>query len=80
MDRMPNKHVSWGLGLHRCLGSHLARTQVELILSEVLTRMPDFSIDEQRSRQYPNLGIVNGWVTMPATFTPGRRLSTRGAA
>jgi cytochrome P450 len=80
VDRMPNKHVSWGLGLHRCLGSHLARTQVELILSEVLTRMPDFSIDEQRSRQYPNLGIVNGWVTMPATFTPGRRLSTQGAA
>jgi cytochrome P450 len=81
MDRMPNKHVAWGLGLHRCLGSHLARTTVEIILGEILTRMPDFSIDEERSRQYPNLGVVNGWATMPATFAPGpRRVPTAVAA
>jgi cytochrome P450 len=76
LDRMPNPHVSWGVGLHRCLGSHLARLSVELILNEVLTRMPDFAIDEQLSRQYPNLGIVNGWATMPATFSPGKRISS----
>jgi cytochrome P450 len=79
LDRFPNKHLSWGLGLHRCLGSHLARAQVEVILKEVLSRMPDFAIDEDRSRQYPNLGIVNGWVTMPATFTPGERSVSRSS-
>jgi cytochrome P450 len=73
LDRYPNRHLSWGLGLHRCLGSHLARAQVEIILGEVLTRMPDFEIDEARGRQYPNLGVVNGWASMPASFTPGRR-------
>jgi cytochrome P450 len=70
LDRYPNKHVAWGPGLHRCLGSHLARAQVEIVLEQVLTRMPDLRVDEERSRQYPSLGVVNGWATMPATFTP----------
>jgi hypothetical protein len=39
--------------------------------------MPDFRMDEHRSAQYPNVGVVNGWVQMPATFTPGPRLGKR---
>ena len=73
LDRYPNKHLSWGLGMHRCLGSHFARAQVEVILDQVLQRMPDFTLDESRTSQYPNLGIVNGWAQMVATFTPGPR-------
>ena len=48
------------------------------VARQVLDRMPDFQIDEQRSRQYPNIGVVNGWVQMPASFTAGRRLATGG--
>jgi cytochrome P450 len=70
LDRFPNKHVAWGQGLHRCVGAHMARAMIDIILTEVLTRMRDFQVDEQRSRQYPNIGIVNGWAVMPATFTP----------
>ncbi|MCW2710788.1 MAG: cinA 6, partial [Marmoricola sp.] len=70
LDRFPNKHVAWGQGLHRCVGAHMARAMIDIILTEVLTRIPDFKIDEERSRQYPNIGIVNGWAVMPATFTP----------
>ncbi len=71
LDRTPNKHLGFGKGIHKCVGAHFARAQIEVTLTEVLTRMPDFQIDEAESSQYPNIGIVNGWVQMPATFTPG---------
>ena len=73
LGRYPNKHLSWGMGLHRCLGSHFARATIETILEEVLDRMPDFTIDEERSFQYPNIGIVNGWAQLIASFSPGPR-------
>ncbi|WP_454883175.1 cytochrome P450 [Sphingomonas oryzagri] len=73
LDRYPNRHVGFGVGIHRCAGAHFARMQIDVILEQVLKRMPDFKIDEDASCQYPNLGVVNGWLKMPATFTPGRR-------
>jgi cytochrome P450 len=73
LDRYPNRHVGFGYGIHRCVGSHFARAQIEIILHEVLKRMPDFQIDERQSIQYPNIGVVNGWVKMPAVFSPGPR-------
>ena len=73
MDRYPNRHVGFGVGIHRCAGAHFARAQIEIILQQVLERMPDYRIDEQQTFQYPNIGVVNGWVQMPATFSPGQR-------
>ena len=74
MDRYPNRHVGFGVGIHRCAGAHFARAQIEIILQQVLERMPDYRIDEQHTYQYPNIGVVNGWVQMPAIFTPGPQL------
>ena len=45
IDRDPNHHLAFGLGGHRCIGMHLARTETEVMLREVLTRIPDFEID-----------------------------------
>ena len=73
LDRYPNRHVGFGVGIHRCAGAHFARAQIEIILQQVLERMPDYRIDEQHTYQYPNIGVVNGWVQMPATFSPGLR-------
>jgi cytochrome P450 len=70
IDRYPNKHLAFGRGIHKCVGAHLARTEIEIVIREVLARIPDFTIDEEKSSQYPNIGIVNGWVRMPAAFTP----------
>jgi len=70
LDRYPNRHVGFGVGPHRCLGSHLARAEFESVMSEVLRRMPDYEIDMSKASKYPNLGAVNGWVQLPATFTP----------
>lgn len=71
-DRFPNLHQAFGIGSHRCLGSHFARVEMCTMLHEVLTRLPDFTIAAGAAR-YPSIGIVNGWINMPATFTPGPR-------
>jgi cytochrome P450 len=71
LDRFPNRHQAFGLGLHRCLGSNFTRMEFRVVLEEVLQRLPDFVVDRAGSERYESIGIVNGWATMPATFTPG---------
>jgi cytochrome P450 len=76
LDRWPNKHQAFGLGLHRCLGSNLTRVEFRVVLEEVLARMPDFTVDAERAHPYPSIGIVNGWIDMPTTFTAGPRVGS----
>ena len=71
IDRNPNRHVSFGVGLHRCVGSHLARIEFTEVITAVLTRLPDFEIDETAVVEYPNWSTIGGWARLPATFTPG---------
>ncbi len=73
-DRRANRHTGFGSGIHRCLGAHYAELKFEVILAAVLRRMPDFTIDAARATKYDNIGIVDGWIHVPATFTPGQRL------
>jgi cytochrome P450 len=73
VDRFPNRHVSFGLGPHRCAGSHLARLMFQETLRQVLRRMPDYELDEEAIAPYPSRGIFNGWAALPARFTPGKR-------
>ena len=73
LDRFPNRHAAFGLGIHRCVGSNIARLSFRGLLTEILTRMPDYHIDESKARFYPSVGINTGWNVLPATFTPGQR-------
>ena len=74
LDRFPNRHAAFGLGIHRCLGSNFARAQYAIVLGEVLQRMPDFRLIREQAEHYESIGTVNGYVKMPATFSPGKRL------
>jgi cytochrome P450 len=78
IDRNPNRHLSFGVGLHRCVGSHLARIEFMEVLTQVLQRLPDFAIDVDHVVEYPNWASVGGWAALPATFTPGPRRGTAG--
>ena len=71
-DREPNKHASFGMGVHLCLGAPFARMQMRVAVEQVLRRMPDFEVGADIKR-YETIGTVNGWISMPATFTPGPR-------
>jgi cytochrome P450 len=44
LDRRENRHVAFGLGIHRCIGSNLARMELTVALEELLKRVPEFSL------------------------------------
>jgi len=44
-DREANRHLAFGGGPHRCLGSHLARLELRVALEEFHKRIPEYSID-----------------------------------
>jgi hypothetical protein len=45
IDRMPNRHSAFGLGIHRCVGSNLARMEMIVAIEEWLKRIPEFELD-----------------------------------
>jgi cytochrome P450 len=44
LDRLENRHAAFGLGIHRCLGSNLARLEVRVAVEEFVARFPDFEL------------------------------------
>ncbi|MGN0123834.1 MAG: cytochrome P450 [Rhodococcus sp. (in: high G+C Gram-positive bacteria)] len=74
LERKGNRHFSFGLGVHRCIGSNLARTMFKRMLLAVLDRMPDFRCDPEGTVHYDSIGVIQGMRQLPATFTPGPRL------
>jgi len=45
IDRKENRHAAFGLGIHRCIGSNLARMEIKVALEEWLKRIPEFRLD-----------------------------------
>lgn len=74
LDRHANRHYSFGLGLHRCAGSNVARTVFKRMLVAVLDRLPDYKCDPEATVHYDTIGVIQGMRKLPATFTPGPRL------
>jgi cytochrome P450 len=74
MDRKGNRHFSFGIGVHRCVGSNVARTVFKAMLLAVLDRMPDFQCDPAGAEHYESIAVIQGMKQLPATFTPGRKL------
>jgi cytochrome P450 len=46
LDRRPNRHVGFGWGPHRCVGSHLGKLGVQIAIEELLVRFPEFEIED----------------------------------
>jgi cytochrome P450 len=73
-DRDTRKHAAFGIGMHRCIGRHIARVDFEVVVTEVFRRLPDYRLIEGAAERYPTVGQINGYVKMPARFTPGPRV------
>jgi cytochrome P450 len=76
LDRTPNRHVAFGLGPHRCIGSHLARVMSEVMVKAVLDRIPDYEVDHSGVHQYMGNPAMTGLGTLPVTFSPGESRKT----
>ena len=71
LDRKGNRHFSFGLGVHRCAGSNVARTVFKAMLTAVLDRLPDYRCDPAGTVHYDSIGVIQGMRHLPATFTKG---------
>lgn len=71
-DRSPNRHLAFGAGPHRCLGSNHARVMFQVMISEILRRLPDYAITGEIER-FRDAGDVYAPRHLHITFTPGTR-------
>ncbi|MCY4176284.1 MAG: cytochrome P450 [Acidimicrobiaceae bacterium] len=68
IDRRRNRHVAFGLGIHRCLGSNLARMELAVALEEWMARVPDFELADPDSVTW-STGQIRGPRKLPLRIT-----------
>jgi len=68
LDRAVNRHSAFGLGIHRCLGSNLARMELRIALEEWIARYPDFELSDPGAVTW-SAGQVRGPRTVPVRIT-----------
>ena len=68
LDRQNNRHVAFGLGIHRCAGSNLARLEMLVAFQEWLRAFPNYSLDPTKKTTWAN-GQVRGPRQIPVLLT-----------
>jgi cytochrome P450 len=66
IHRDHNQHVSFGYGVHFCIGAALARLEGRVALEEMFDRHPSWQVDEANSRRL-HTSTVRGWINVPIT-------------
>ena len=64
IEREIDHHLSFGYGIHFCLGAALARLEGRVALDEVLNRFPEWDVDWERAEQ-AHTSTVRGWEKLP---------------
>jgi cytochrome P450 len=64
IDRQVNRHAAFGLGIHRCVGSHLARMELRVALEVWLERIPEFSLADPAAVTW-SAGQIRGPRALP---------------
>jgi cytochrome P450 len=64
IDREINRHAAFGLGIHRCVGSHLARMELRVALEVWLERIPKFSLADPAAVEW-STGQIRGPRALP---------------
>jgi len=64
IDRAENRHVAFGLGIHRCIGSNLARLELRVAIEEFIKRYPSFEVANKKEVTWAQ-GQVRGPRNLP---------------
>jgi hypothetical protein len=67
IGREKNRHVAFGVGIHRCAGSNLARLEMEVALAVWFARSPEFELSHPKAVTW-SAGQVRGARTVPVRF------------
>ncbi len=67
LDRAVSRHVWFGLGVHRCLGSNPARLELTVALQEWIHAFPNYELDVDKPTAWAN-GRVRGPLNMPVVL------------
>lgn len=70
ITRAPNRHLSFGQGIHFCLGAPLARLETQIALTTLLRRLPAFTRADQSPLTPVDGFIMHGIKSLPVTFEP----------
>jgi len=65
IHRDEGRHLTFGNGIHLCLGSALARLEGRIVLEELLARVPEWDVDLSGAK-LPPTSTVRGWECLPA--------------
>jgi cytochrome P450 len=69
IDRAENRHAAFGLGIHRCLGSNLARLELRIAIETWLERYPNFTLADPDAVRWSG-GQVRGPRVLPVRILP----------
>jgi cytochrome P450 len=69
LARIDNRHIAFAAGIHRCLGSHLARAELRASIDQFHRRIPDYRVTEGDEVVYELAGVRQA-KHLPLTFTP----------
>jgi cytochrome P450 len=67
IHRDVGQHLTFGYGIHYCLGAALARLEGRVALDEVLQRFPEWDVDWDNARRAPT-STVRGWESLPVVI------------
>ena len=70
-DRANKRHMAFGLGSHRCMAPDMVRLEFRTMFERILSRMPDFRVEEAGLRPSPVPAVVAGYEPAPFVFTRG---------
>jgi cytochrome P450 len=70
IDRQPNRHLTFGTGVHRCLGSNYARSEVRIALNRLLARIPNYRLMDEGVELQRDIGLVYGYRQINVELRP----------
>ena len=67
LSRDPSGHVGFGMGIHQCIGQHVARLEAEALLTALTRRVRSIEVDGPTTRHHNN--TLRAWASMPVKVT-----------